>query len=195
MALKILGGVAKGKALYAPKGDRIRPTSVMLKRRIFDANQNLDEITFVDACAGTGAMGLEAWSRGAEQVYLIEPNRQVFQLMQKNWDGLGAPGDVTLINKKIESWIIQFKRDYASWGTKTQSQTVFYFDPPYTKHNLYEKIVLDYLLGESWFKGVLWLESDSKKGLSVDFWKKCGLNPENSFTQGDSFIWVVPFSK
>ena len=57
MSIKILGGFARGQVLAVPKTDSIRPTSVMLRRRIYDFFQDLDGFYFLDICAGSGAMG------------------------------------------------------------------------------------------------------------------------------------------
>jgi 16S rRNA (guanine966-N2)-methyltransferase len=59
MALKILQGEAKGLSLVAPSSGT-RPTSVLLRRKVFDAHQDMSDSIFIDCCAGTGAMGLEA---------------------------------------------------------------------------------------------------------------------------------------
>ena len=77
MSLKILGGKAKGFTISVPPADTIRPMQVMLKRRVFDSYQNLEGVTFVDLCAGSGAVGLEAWSRGADEIYYSEKVYQV----------------------------------------------------------------------------------------------------------------------
>ena len=73
MPLRILGGKAKGQLLKSPPENSItRPTSVMLKRKFFDAFQDLGEAHFYDLCAGSGSVGIEAWSRGVKQVELVE---------------------------------------------------------------------------------------------------------------------------
>ena len=73
MSVKILGGFARGLNLLVPKGDLIRPTSIMLKRRVFDFFQRMDDKIFIDLCAGSGAVGLEAWSRGAQKFISTNP--------------------------------------------------------------------------------------------------------------------------
>src|SRR3990172_5277353 len=84
MSIKILGGIAKGTILFLPNEKLARPTLVLLKRKIFDAAQNFEGSIFIDACAGSGAIGLEAWSRGADRVYLIESDKKVFDCLLKN---------------------------------------------------------------------------------------------------------------
>ena len=76
MSVKILGGPLKGLDLKVCDSKTLRPTSVMLRRKIFDSHQNLEGFFFVDACAGTGAVGIEAFSRGAQKSYFFENNSQ-----------------------------------------------------------------------------------------------------------------------
>ena len=84
MSVKVLGGWAKGFSLKVPQGDQVRPTSVMLKRRVFDSVQNLEGTIFIDGCAGSGAMGIEAWSRGASEVHLLEKSPKVYRNLEEN---------------------------------------------------------------------------------------------------------------
>ena len=75
MSISILGGVAKGAKLATPSSHNTRPTSVLLKRRLFDSHQSFEGIEFYDICAGSGSMGIEAMSRGAEKVIFVESNQ------------------------------------------------------------------------------------------------------------------------
>ena len=65
MSIKILAGELKGMGIAVPSSDQLRPTSIMLRKKIFDASQGLDIRWFVDLLAGSGSVGLEAVSRGA----------------------------------------------------------------------------------------------------------------------------------
>ena len=82
--MKIFGGEAKGLSLFFSKSKLCRPTLALLKRRVFDSFQNFDKKIFIDAFAGTGSIGLEALSRGAESLYLIEISKKQFSLLEKN---------------------------------------------------------------------------------------------------------------
>ena len=84
MSVKILGGVARGFPLALPRSDLTRPTSVMIKRKLFDWRQDLGGYTFIDLCAGSGAMGYEALSRGADKVVLVDSDKYAFMTMKKN---------------------------------------------------------------------------------------------------------------
>ncbi len=173
--LKILGGIGKGLSLFVPKKDLIRPTSVLLKRRLFDKFQNYDSITFIDGCAGAGAVGFEAWSRGCAELYLVESNRQVFGVLQRNLERIKGvyPQDyskrpIVLKQGRIEKWLRFFKDEYCSWCEDRQIQTIFFFDPPYQDIQLYKKTIK--LIVSDWFRGSIWIESDQQKGLPLTYW-------------------------
>ncbi|MCF6191869.1 MAG: RsmD family RNA methyltransferase, partial [Candidatus Hydrothermae bacterium] len=75
MQLRILGGALQGRALIRLPGD-VRPTQSRIRRAIFDAlGSSVEGARVLDLFAGSGALGLEALSRGAEKVVLVERNR------------------------------------------------------------------------------------------------------------------------
>lgn len=83
--MHIIGGHLKGKALFTPKGDKTRPTTSRLRASIFNILQNLIiDASFLDIFAGSGAVGFEAFSRGAKEVFFIEQDRQAYQTIEKN---------------------------------------------------------------------------------------------------------------
>jgi 16S rRNA (guanine966-N2)-methyltransferase len=84
MSLKILGGFARGLSLKLPDPHVTRPTGALLKRKLFDWRQSWEKRCFVDLCAGTGSMGLEASSRGAQKIWLNERNKNAFKILQQN---------------------------------------------------------------------------------------------------------------
>jgi len=69
--MKIIGGIYKGRNFYMPAG--IRPTQTIARKALFDIlGQDMEGVTFVDLFAGSGAIGLEAISCGAEKVIFVE---------------------------------------------------------------------------------------------------------------------------
>lgn len=197
MSLKILGGVAKGRSLFVPSGDTIRPTSVMMRRRLFDSRQNMADHIFVDACAGSGAMGLEAWSRGAQKVFLIEEDKRVFKILEKNLDVIANYNEdgerpIEISNCNFERWISNFTEVYSRFSQQEKNQCIIYFDPPYHLHKLYQNVIMG-LINPEWFTGELWIESDEKKGLPISFWHDMGLKERKIFSQGTSYVFIVPF--
>ena len=77
-----------GRRLETPKGDRTRPTSDRVREALFSAIEScagtLHGLRFLDLYAGSGAIGLEAWSRGAEAVTLVESDRRTADLIARN---------------------------------------------------------------------------------------------------------------
>ncbi|MFA6238271.1 MAG: RsmD family RNA methyltransferase [Bacteriovorax sp.] len=199
MSIKILGGFARGQILSVPKGDIIRPTSVMLRRRIFDYFQNLGGCVFVDLCAGSGAMGFEAWSRGANKVFLNESNRHVLKTLEENRENLllksnyKNAGEIYCSNSPAEKFIRQFKSKYSEFDENQKSETIIFLDPPYSMKNIYSEVIKA-ITEEPWYFGQLWIESDPKKGIPSSAWEKeSHLSTGKLFEQGESYIFVTNF--
>jgi 16S rRNA (guanine966-N2)-methyltransferase len=96
--VRIVAGQWRGRRLKTPgKAEGIRPTSDRLREALFSilAGRFIDGL-FIDLFAGTGAVGLEAASRGASQVILIDKGRNSTQLCRANIEALGAQDLVTL---------------------------------------------------------------------------------------------------
>lgn len=162
MSLKILGGVARGFLLTTPKTLGTRPTSVLVRRKIFDWRQHLDGHRFIDLCAGSGAMGFEALSRGAEEVYLIDSARPAVSTLKENKERFSKAfsqcAQAHISSMDAVKWIEQ----QMSFELLQDESTILFFDPPYEDHKLYLK-VLD-VLKEKKFQGELWIEADNLKG-------------------------------
>jgi 16S rRNA (guanine966-N2)-methyltransferase len=90
---RIIGGTAGGRRLATPKGDQTRPTSDRVREALFSALDSwagsLHGLRFLDLYAGSGAIGLEAWSRGAAAVTLVESDRRTAALVASNARTLG----------------------------------------------------------------------------------------------------------
>ncbi|WP_121252249.1 16S rRNA (guanine(966)-N(2))-methyltransferase RsmD [Nocardioides ferulae] len=95
---RIIAGSAKGRRLATPRGASTRPTSDRVREALFSAVVawcgSLHELRFLDLYAGSGAVGLEAWSRGAGAVTLVEQDRRTAALIGQNAQTLGARVEV-----------------------------------------------------------------------------------------------------
>ncbi|MCK5883048.1 MAG: RsmD family RNA methyltransferase [Bacteriovoracaceae bacterium] len=194
MAVNILGGRLKGLSLRVPKGDVVRPTSVLLRRRMFDSHQDFTGEIFIDACAGTGAVGFEAWSRGAQKVILIEPNRSIFNYIKQNISAIGSrfkddinERPIECNSSDIEKWFDRFLTMYSGLCEEEQENTIFFFDPPYELIELYEKILFEKFSGD-WYKGEIWIESDTQKGKKPEFWIRDKIKEIKLFKQGTTYL-------
>ena len=96
--MRIVGGRHRGRRLYAPPGDAVRPTSDRAREALFDILSHGDfaaegvpfaEEVVLDAFAGTGALGLEALSRGAARAVFFEQNRVALAALRRNVASLG----------------------------------------------------------------------------------------------------------
>ncbi len=95
--MRIITGKYRGRKIIPPEGsDEIRPTSDMAREGIFNVLQGyVDGCRFIDLFAGSGAMGIEALSRGAEEVLFCDTGRQSMQLLKKNLQGISDKYSVT----------------------------------------------------------------------------------------------------
>ena len=101
--MRIVGGIWRGRALAAPEGrDVTRPTTDRVRESIASmllsaCGLDLEGIRVLDAFAGSGALGLELLSRGAESVTFVERNRRVAGVIRKNIASLGAESRTRLV--------------------------------------------------------------------------------------------------
>ena len=82
--MNIIAGAARGIALDAPAGLAVRPTAVRARKALFDSLSPWDGLVVVDLFAGSGALGLEAASRGAAAVHLVERDRAHCAIIERN---------------------------------------------------------------------------------------------------------------
>jgi len=90
---RIIGGRVGGRRIVTPRGANTRPTSDRVREALFSAIESwcgsLSGLRFLDLYAGSGAVGLEAWSRGAGVVTLVEQDRRTASMISANARGLG----------------------------------------------------------------------------------------------------------
>lgn len=122
--MRIISGLYRGRVLKSPAGLKTRPTSDRLRETLFNIlNPQIAETTkFLDLCSGTGAIGIEALSRGAEFTTFVDKSRKSCGLIETNLDLLSIPEDQTEV---IQAEAIDFVK-------KSQNSfDIVFFDPPY----------------------------------------------------------------
>jgi 16S rRNA (guanine966-N2)-methyltransferase len=92
LAVRIIAGSRKGSTIFAPKGRDTRPTSDRAREAAFNLIGPVDGARVLDLYAGSGAMGLEALSRGAETAVFVEDDRDAVRTIQRNLDKLKLLG-------------------------------------------------------------------------------------------------------
>jgi 16S rRNA (guanine966-N2)-methyltransferase len=90
--VRIIAGTNKGARIYAPKGHDTRPTSDRAREAAFNLIGPVDGAAVLDLFAGSGAMGLEALSRGAASAVFVENDREARRTIDRNLDKLGLAG-------------------------------------------------------------------------------------------------------
>ena len=127
MSLKIASGALKGRPLKTPPDSITRPTSERLRMALFNMlSSQVEEGCFIDLCSGSGAMGLEALSRGAPHAVFVERHPQALDAIRHNIKLLGMEKQATLIHADVFA--------FAKWQhAMTMQIAAIYFDPPYER--------------------------------------------------------------
>lgn len=187
MSIRLLGGRAKSFSLQVP-AQGTRPTSVILRRKIFDSYQNLEGSVFIDCCAGSGAMGFEAWSRGADSLIFLEPGKSPLKTLKLNAQAFTskfhlAPKDIQVLPYDCVKWL-------DAQSLSSIGEFILFFDPPYEDHQLYWNF-LKKLQQLGPLPGQLWLESDEQKGIKKEELTRIGLNPLRHYTHGTGYLCTI----
>ncbi|MCU1677913.1 MAG: putative methylase [Frankiales bacterium] len=157
---RIVAGAARGRRLTVPPGDSTRPTSDRAREGLFGTLESLHGHLYgsrvLDLYAGTGAVGLEALSRGAEAVTLVESGEKALPVVRANMEAVGLPG-AELVVGEVEVFV------NAGPGLRAPYDIVF-ADPPYALDESALVAVLEDLVARSWLTGggVVAVERSSK---------------------------------
>jgi 16S rRNA (guanine966-N2)-methyltransferase len=161
--MRIVAGKFRGKQLSSPDDDSIRPTADRVRESVFNIlasrlGPNFDGLRVLDLFAGTGALGLEALSRGASNVVFVDTGAEARGLIRDHIEAFGAGGVAKLLRRDATS--------LGPAGTMGPVDLVF-LDPPYGK-GLGEQALLSLQLG-NWLKPetLLVLEESSEAALSL----------------------------
>ena len=120
--MRIVGGKYKGRVLLEFKGKDIRPTSDKARESLFNILQfKIAGATFLDLFCGTGAMGIEALSRGAKKVTFNDIDRKSITLLKSNLEKLKVDEEYSVCNFDA----LRFLK------TTTEKYDIIYIDPPY----------------------------------------------------------------
>ncbi len=124
--MRIISGKHKGRVLNSPKTEEIRPTLDIVKQAFFTKLQfEIQDSKFLDLFGGSGAIGIEALSRGAD-VTICDNNSQSIKLINSNLQLIGEQADVKLV-------------DYKKFLKNNKQQfDIIYIDPPYEHTKAYE---------------------------------------------------------
>ncbi len=162
--MRIIAGKHRGRAIEAPAGDDIRPTADRARQAVFDllahhpetAGKLLAGAVVLDAFAGTGAMGLEALSRGAAYVTFMDTAAQALSCIRVNVRNLSEGQRSTVL-----------RGDAAKPPRAQQPATLAFLDPPYGK--AWADAALEALSAKGWFAdgAVVVVEHDADEELDL----------------------------
>jgi 16S rRNA (guanine966-N2)-methyltransferase len=101
--MRIIAGSRKGARIFAPRGSDTRPTGDRVREAAFNLIGPVDEVSVLDLFAGSGAMGLEALSRGAASAVFVESDREACRAIERNLEKLGLTGASVLCRDAFQA--------------------------------------------------------------------------------------------
>ncbi len=136
--MHIIAGAYKNHPLVAPKGNQTRPTSARLREALFNICQGMIvDASFLDLFAGSGAIGLEALSRGASKVILVDNHKECGRCMSKNVAILKVQADVKVMCSDVFSTLKRLSTSGCQFD-------IIYADPPYEMKGVFNGQLLSY---------------------------------------------------
>ena len=158
--IRIIGGKWKGKKIYFDLNDDLRPTPDRAKETLFNwLGQDLKKMYCLDLFSGTGALGFEAFSRGAEKVTFVEKNKEYLQKIKKVYLEMSEKADCDFFCAECLEWI-------QNNNSRTKYDLIF-IDPPFNKnliHDLLAAILEKELLSKN---GQIYFEFEKKLDLEI----------------------------
>ncbi|HEV7966629.1 MAG TPA: 16S rRNA (guanine(966)-N(2))-methyltransferase RsmD [Candidatus Acidoferrales bacterium] len=139
--MRVIAGKYRSRTLHSLKGQMLRPTSDRLRETLFNIlGRAVEGATFVDLYAGTGAVGMEALSRGARHAIFVEEHAPAVRLIRRNLGSLEIGGEGEILGMKVTRAIERLEARHV------HAQFIF-LDPPYAADLEYERALE--ALGES----------------------------------------------
>jgi len=135
--VRIIAGERRGASIAAPKGRATRPTGDRVREAAYNLIGPVDDAAVLDLFAGSGAMGLEALSRGAASCVFVERDRRATRVIQSNLEKLGLTGAV-VANRNVDTVL----RDESARGRRYD---LVLADPPYEDWRTHEPTLAELL--------------------------------------------------
>jgi 16S rRNA (guanine(966)-N(2))-methyltransferase RsmD len=186
--MRVIAGSARGRRLRCLRDRRIRPTQDRVKEAVFSSlTPRLSDSRVLDLFAGSGALGIEALSRGAGAVTFVEKDEEACRLIQENLSACGwqLSSRVRLLQKDILRWLPGGGAGGQPAPQAMEQYDIILADPPYRQG--YEDEILALLSRHSLLssQGILVLESEARQELPEQAGR---LSLHKSKTYGDTKI-------
>ena len=156
--MNIFSGELKNRKIIAPEGLETRPTSGRMRQTLFNICQTIiEDSVFLDLFAGSGAMGLEAISRGASQVTFIDHSPEAVRCIKENIESMGVKDKAVVICADIVKTLEKLEKSAKQFD-------IIFADPPYEHEEALGFKVLQILDGSQLIKtgGWVFLEESAK---------------------------------
>jgi len=182
---RIVAGSAGGRRLRTPDGDRTRPTSDRVREAMFSTVESLlgtwEGVHVLDLYAGSGALGLEALSRGAARALMVESHRRTAGLISGNARDLGLTG------AEVSARTVQLQVERRRADDETPFDLVF-ADPPYATPSAELEAVLAALVAGSWLGESAVVVLERARRSDAIAWPD-GLEPIRRRPYGETVLW------
>ena len=126
--MRVISGKVRGLKLNAPKNDDVRPTTDRVKESLFNMiNSYMMDSDILDLFAGTGSLGIECLSRGANQCIFVDNSKESINIVKSNIKKARVENESIVLN-------LDFKSAINSLSSKNKQFDVIFMDPPYYKN-------------------------------------------------------------
>lgn len=125
--MRVIAGLAKGRTLISPKKDSIRPVLDQVKEAVFNILYYIEGLSVLDLFAGTGAVGIEALSRGAAHAVFVDHDEEAVKLIRKNLERCGFERQGKVLPMTVGKAINILSK-------KGEAFDLIFVDPPYLRH-------------------------------------------------------------
>ncbi len=133
--MRVIAGCAKGKRLKAPSGNTTRPITDMIKEALFNViGPQIQDARFLDLFSGSGSVGIEALSRGAQQVIFIDNNPGAVRIIYENLDNCGFGDDYEVYCNDVLRGLNVLHKNGAKFD-------YIYVDPPFTVEGIFMDVM------------------------------------------------------
>ncbi len=182
--MRVIAGKYRSRPLTSFRGSGIRPTSDRLRETLFNVltagnPKALEGTLWIDLFAGTGAVGIEALSRGAKHVYLVESASSSAAVIRKNLQSLKLTSGFTLLNEDVLRAIWRLGRQHVA-------ADVVFLDPPYQMRDAYRETLTALSVSPLvWAMSTVIVEHEKKFDPGDEF---NDLRRFRSLTQGDAAL-------
>jgi 16S rRNA (guanine966-N2)-methyltransferase len=137
--MRVIAGIYRSRILKSLKGHALRPTSDRLRETLFNVlGDAVDGARFIDVFAGTGAVGIEALSRGASEVVFIENHAPAAALIRRNLESLGIRSGTTVLAADALRGLEKLAARRASGSP---GYDFVFIDPPYAEAEAYARVL------------------------------------------------------